>query len=358
MMSPTHKPRDDDEASSRLPERRPEPVATTKRGPSFDARDASQQHKPPPPKPPSVTDSALRDGYEQVKVFRDGNSLFHCARLGEIVCQAREHGAELACGRGDSVAAVLRRGIRSLGQAQAAATAAALRRGAMERILSVEDDESNSIASTPGRSGGDASSDAAALDAASNSLAPEMNTKAVDDAIVVAVRGAKMLDDSCPGSSVARGAPLDNWRRALVDVGTIALAEAESGAYGRPRRGPVRRRGAPRVLRRHVPVERTGHLRGGRRVGVASAPAHHGDQGPRRRRRGRRRGAPQRRADVPREVRVRGGGRAVRGGRPGRVHALLGARGGCADGVTGWRLRAVSSQERPNEVKRSSKERR
>ena len=232
MMSPTHKPRDDDEAASRLPERRPEPVATTKRGPSLDARDGSQLNKPPPPKPPSVTDSALRDGYEQVKVFRDGNSLFHCARLGEIVCQAREHGAELACGRGDSVAAVLRRGIRSLGQAQAAATAAALRRGAMERILSVEDDESNSIASTPGRSGGDASSDAAALDAASNSLAPEMNTKAVDDAIVVAVRGAKMLDDSCPGSSVARGAPLDNWRRALVDVGTIALAEAESGAYG------------------------------------------------------------------------------------------------------------------------------
>ena len=102
-----------------------------------------------------------------------------------------------------------------------------------------------------------------------------------------------------------------------------------------------------------MPVERTGHLRGGRRVGVASAPAHHGDQGPRRRRRGRRRGAPQRRADVPREVRVRGGGRAVRGGRPGRVHVVLGARGGCADGVTGWRLRAVGAPERPDEVKRS-----
>ena len=82
----------------------------------------------------------LRAGYEQVKVFRDGNSLFHCARLGEIVCQAR---SERIRGRGrgrrrtrkttsprprDSVAAVLRRGSRSLGRAQAA-TAAALRRG-------------------------------------------------------------------------------------------------------------------------------------------------------------------------------------------------------------------------------------
>ena len=45
------------------------------------------------PPPPSIADGRLRAGYEQVKVFRDGNSLFHCARLGEIVCQARERGA-------------------------------------------------------------------------------------------------------------------------------------------------------------------------------------------------------------------------------------------------------------------------
>ena len=91
-----------------------------------------------------------------MKVFRDGNSLFHCARLGEIVCQARERGASAGgagaddgirndplLGRGDSVAAVLRRGIRSLGRAQAAATAAALRRGAMDRVLAVEEDEAD-----------------------------------------------------------------------------------------------------------------------------------------------------------------------------------------------------------------------
>ena len=44
----------------------------------------------------------LRAGYEQVKVFRDGNSLFHCARLAEIVCQAREKEAAAGASNGST----------------------------------------------------------------------------------------------------------------------------------------------------------------------------------------------------------------------------------------------------------------
>ena len=217
---------------------------------------AASRTRPPPA--PSIADRRLRAGYEQVKVFRDGNSLFHCARLGEIVCQARERGASAGgggadaasshakndplLGRGDSVAAVLRRGIRSLGRAQAAATAAALRRGAMDRVLAVEEDEADVVAAAPGSSLDRPSSSS---DHPSSSLAAEMSTKAVDDAIVTAVRGAELLDESFRAASSGgsrssdrqstsggRGAPVDNWRRAMVDVGEIARAEAESGAYG------------------------------------------------------------------------------------------------------------------------------
>ena len=207
---------------------------------------------PPPPPPPSIADRRLRAGYEQVKVFRDGNSLFHCARLGEIVCQARERGASaggagaddgirndpLLAGRGDSVAAVLRRGIRSLGRAQAAATAAALRRGAMDRVLAVEEDEADEEGGKPGSSCLDRPSSSSDHRSSSSSLAAEMSTKAVDDAIVTAVRGAELLDESFHQSSDrqstsgGRGAPIDNWRRAMVHVGEIARAEATSGAYG------------------------------------------------------------------------------------------------------------------------------
>jgi len=55
----------------------------------------------PPRSPPRICTSILPEGmlgsrFEclfsmtllQVKVYRDGNSLFHCARLAEILCQA------------------------------------------------------------------------------------------------------------------------------------------------------------------------------------------------------------------------------------------------------------------------------
>jgi len=265
--------------------------------------------------PPSIADGRLRAGYEQVKVFRDGNSLFHCARLGEIVCQARERGASAGgvrgavtrspggdslLGRGDSVAAVLRRGIRSLGRAQASATAAALRRGAMDRVRSVEEDEADGVSAAPGSSL-EARPSSSSDRPSSSSLAAEMTAKAVDDAIVTAVRGAELLDESFratasssssraggsnrQSTSGGRGAPIDNWRRAMVDVGDIARAEAESGAYGELDEdlynAAVRRAYCDAMSRSNVPatflevVALSAHLR--RPVTVIRGPVGAGD---------------------------------------------------------------------------------
>ena len=104
----------------------------------------------------------------------------------------------------------------------------------MDRVLAVEEDEADVVAAAPGSSLDRPSS---SLDHPSSSLAAEMSTKAVDDAIVTAVRGAELLDESFRAASSGgsrssdrqstsggRGAPVDNWRRAMVDVGEIARA--------------------------------------------------------------------------------------------------------------------------------------
>ena len=61
------------------------------REPPTPAALAGLNPRPRSVRPPSYravnVDGRPRAGFVQVKVFRDGNSLFHCARLGEIVCR-------------------------------------------------------------------------------------------------------------------------------------------------------------------------------------------------------------------------------------------------------------------------------
>ena len=175
---------------------------------------------------PGAERGGLRGRYEQVKVFRDGDSLFHCARLAEIACQARS-GSAPHHSSADAVAAVLRRGIRSLGQAQASATARGLREGAARRVARVAEDAE---ARRDAEAGG--ASDPSAFGGLSNDL----GVRDVDECIAIALRGAEALNarpDACP----PRGAPLDNWRRAMNDVGDATehsegRIAVESGDYG------------------------------------------------------------------------------------------------------------------------------
>ena len=97
--------------------------------------------------PPGLSRGGLKRKYEQVKVFRNGDSLFQCAFLAELVSRHEddvfEDDAELkafdrrdraAARRAETVAAVLRRGIRALGSADTHETTLALRAGAASRI--------------------------------------------------------------------------------------------------------------------------------------------------------------------------------------------------------------------------------
>ena len=200
---------------------------------------------------PGASRGGLRAKYEQVKVFRDGNSLFHCARLAEIACQAVERGgddldldrdlgddhddARRRSTAGDAVAAVLRRGIRSLGQSQAAATAQSLREGALRRVATVAEDaeleseSSFSLAATKFSSGAGAGVSSLSSDPSARAgLSADVTPTEVDAAIVRAVAGADLLCrnmQACP----AAGAPLDNWRRAMISVGDRADAEIPPG---------------------------------------------------------------------------------------------------------------------------------
>ena len=192
----------------------------------------------------------LRAGYEQVKVFRDGNSLFHCARLAEIVCQAREKEAAAGASNGssttrdaDSVAAVLRRGMRSLGKSQANETATHLRRGAAVKIAGVEEDEERAReAASPPPSGG-ASRPAAGV------LADDVSPRALDAAIVAAIKGSRLLRSR----ALPSGAPLDNWRRAMRRVADASEDPSlrDSDAYLRAMR--VRDAFADAAARPNVP---------------------------------------------------------------------------------------------------------
>ena len=86
-------------------------------------------------------------------------------------------------------------------------------------------------------------------------------------------------------TSGGRGAPIDNWRRAMVDVGDIARAEAESGAYGELDEdlynAAVRRAYCDAMSRSNVPatflevVALSAHLR--RPVTVIRGPVGAGD---------------------------------------------------------------------------------
>ena len=175
---------------------------------------------------PGAERGGLRGRYEQVKVFRDGDSLFHCARLAEIACQARS-GSAPHHSSADAVAAVLRRGIRSLGQAQASATARGLREGAARRVARVAEDA---------EAFRDADAGGASDPSAFGGLSNDLGVRDVDECIAIALRGAEALNarpDACP----PRGAPLDNWRRAMNDVGDATehsegRIASESGDYG------------------------------------------------------------------------------------------------------------------------------
>ena len=184
---------------------------------------------------PGASRGGLRAKYEQVKVFRDGNSLFHCARLAEIACQAVERGGddldlddERRSSAGDAVAAVLRRGIRSLGQSQAAATAQSLREGALRRVATVAEDAELESESSFSLAATKFSSSLSSDPSARAGLSADVTPTEVDAAIVRAVAGADLLCrnmQACP----AAGAPLDNWRRAMISVGDRADAEIPPG---------------------------------------------------------------------------------------------------------------------------------
>ena len=175
-----------------------------------------------------------------------------------------------------------------------------------------------------------------------------------------------MLDESFHQSSLrrdrrqstsgGRGAPIDNWRRAMVDVGDIARAEATSGAYGELDEdlynAAVRRAYCDAMSRSNVPATflevaaLSAHLR--RPVTVIRGPVGAGDDAVVRR------NGYQRRADVPGQVRVGGGRREVRGDWAAGVHAVLGARGGGADGVArrGFRVAGASEGGRRRPLRR------
>ena len=97
-----------------------------------------------------------------------------------------------------------------------------------------------------------------------------MSTKAVDDAIVTAVRGAEFVGrvlSSIFGSSIdERGGHQngDNWRRAMVHVGEIARIEATSGAYGERDEDLYNAAVRRAYCDRHVPLQRPGDVSGAR----------------------------------------------------------------------------------------------
>ena len=172
--------------------------------------------------PPGASRGGLRERYEQVKVFRDGDSLFQCAFLAELVLRHEETALfpdsfdsfdrrdRSAMRHAETVAAVLRRGVRALGRAVTEETTLALRAGAAARIA-----EAHADVATDGAFPG-----ATPLP----TLRDDFDVDAIDAAVVTAVNGAELLNKNmslCP----PRGAPLDTWRRAMNEVGSRAEAE-------------------------------------------------------------------------------------------------------------------------------------
>ena len=179
-------------------------------------------------KPPGLSRGGLKRKYEQVKVFRNGDSLFQCAFLAELVSRHEddvfEDDAELKAfdrrdrerrrRRAETVAAVLRRGIRALGSADTHETTLALRAGAASRIAEAHVD---------------ARADGALRRESPADARDDFDVDAIDAAVVTAVNGAELLNKNmrlCP----PRGAPLDTWRRAMNEVGR--RAEGSSGGGG------------------------------------------------------------------------------------------------------------------------------
>ena len=317
--------------------------------------------------PPGLSRGGLKRKYEQVKVFRNGDSLFQCAFLAELVSRHEddvfEDDAELkafdrrdreAARRAETVAAVLRRGIRALGSADTHETTLALRarRGVAHR------------GGARGRARGRRASGANPPP----TLRDDFDVDAIDAAVVTAVNGAELLNKNmrlCP----PRGAPLDTWRRAMNEVGRRAEAElpeeaadallddderlesddeslsrADDEASRLERRAAfesavrnVRRAYADEVARARVPSSSlevaalAAHLR--RPIAVIrgpSRPLRAATKGIRIEsvRRRRRRGARRRlaRLRVARAVRVGDVRRGARAPRPTRVHGILGTR--------------------------------
>ena len=178
--------------------------------------------------PPGLSRGGLKKRYEQVKVFRDGDSLFQCAFLAELALRHEEMALETfrdeppddvsffdrrdrsAIRHAETVAAVLRRGVRALGRAETEETTRALRAGAAARIAQAHAD-----VATDG-----AFSETTPLP----TLRDDFDVDAIDAAVVTAVNGAELLNKNmtlCP----PRGAPLDTWRRAMNEVGRRAEAE-------------------------------------------------------------------------------------------------------------------------------------
>ena len=178
--------------------------------------------------PPGLSRGGLKKKYEQVKVFRDGDSLFQCAFLAELALRHEEMALETfrdeppddvsffdrrdrsAIRHAETVAAVLRRGVRALGRAETEETTRALRAGAAARIAQAHADVATDGAfpeTTP-----------------LPTLRDDFDVDAIDAAVVTAVNGAELLNKNmslCP----PRGAPLDTWRRAMNEVGRRAEAE-------------------------------------------------------------------------------------------------------------------------------------
>jgi len=171
--------------------------------------------------PPGASRGGLKRKYEQVKVFRNGDSLFQCAFLAELVSRHEDDVFEddvfafdrrdrAATRRAETVAAVLRRGIRALGSADTHETTLALRAGAASRIAEAHVD-ARADGAPPGAN-------------PPPTLRDDFDVDAVDAAVVTAVNGAELLNKNmrlCP----PRGAPLDTWRRAMNEVGRRAEAE-------------------------------------------------------------------------------------------------------------------------------------
>ena len=174
--------------------------------------------------PPGASRGGLKRKYEQVKVFRNGDSLFQCAFLAELVSRheddvfsfeddvvnAFDRRDRAATRRAETVAAVLRRGIRALGSADTHETTLALRAGAASRIAEAHVD-ARADGAPPGAN-------------PPPTLRDDFDVDAIDAAVVTAVNGAELLNKNmrlCP----PRGAPLDTWRRAMNEVGRRAEAE-------------------------------------------------------------------------------------------------------------------------------------